>query len=114
MKLLLAQQQQSGGEESVFAGNLLRSIKSRFVDVKLQVTYALSTALDPRFKAVCYNTTSEKQWLKSQLCSAVEKSLPQGRDEEEARAPARDVSSDVWNVFELWPLPPLQALVPSD
>ncbi|XP_070392601.1 uncharacterized protein [Dermacentor albipictus] len=93
------QQQQRCGEESAFAGNLLHSMKSRFVDIKLQVTYALSTALDPRFKAVCYDTTSEKRWLKNLLCSAVEKSLLQGRDSEEPSAPAQAVSSDVWDVF---------------
>ncbi|XP_070386227.1 zinc finger BED domain-containing protein 4-like [Dermacentor albipictus] len=99
MQLLLTQQQQRCGEESAFAGNLLHSMKSRFVDIKLQVTYALSTALDPRFKAVCYDTTSEKRWLKNLLCSAVEKSLPQERDSEEPSAPAQAVSSDVWDVF---------------
>ncbi|KAH7986021.1 hypothetical protein HPB52_025261 [Rhipicephalus sanguineus] len=91
-------------EESVFAGNLLRAIKCRFGDIKLQVPYALSTALDPRFKAVCYDATCEKRWLKSELCSALEKSLPQQNDEEEpsvssASAEAASSSSDVWSVF---------------
>lgn len=76
-------------------------MKCRFADIKLQVPYALSTALDPRFKAVCYDT-SERQWLKGELCSSLEKSLPQGQEEEEptvSHAPAQAVCSDVWNVF---------------
>lgn len=104
MQLLLTQQERSCGEESVFAGNLLQAIKCRFGDIKLQVPYALSTALDPRFKAVCYDATCEKRWLKSELCSALEKSLPQQNDEEEpsvssASAEAASSSSDVWSVF---------------
>lgn len=67
MQLLLAQQLQSCWEGSVFAGNLLQAMKSTYGGIKLQVSYALSTALDPRFKAVCYDATCEKQWLKQEL-----------------------------------------------
>lgn len=101
LQLLLTQQQQSCGEESTFAKNLLHAMKCRFGDIKLQVPYAFSTALDPRFKAVCFDTC-ERQWLKGELCSSLEKNLHQEQEEEEptvSHAPAQAVCSDVWNVF---------------
>ncbi|KAG0429922.1 hypothetical protein HPB47_023163 [Ixodes persulcatus] len=104
MLVLLTQQSHSGGEESVFAGNLLRNVKSRFVDIKFQSggAHALSTLLDPRFKAVCYTVPSEKQWAKNHLCEAVEKTLPPEENSEQTQgttAPPASASSDVWDVF---------------
>lgn len=100
MQILLSRQCQNGGEEAAFAGNLLRSMKSRFVDIKMQSAHALSTLLDPRFKAVCYTEASEKQWLKNHLYSAVEKVLPpdSGKEADASCTPA-PVISDVWDVF---------------
>lgn len=66
----------------------------------MQIPYALSTVLDPRFKSVCYSHASEAQWLKSQVCSALEKSLPLKADMDSritASTPTTD--SDVWSVF---------------
>lgn len=83
--------------KSLFAGNLLRSIKSRFVEIKLQVTYASSMAADPRFRfSVTTLQVRNSGWKvnSAQLWRAWFR-----RDTEKSSAPARAVSSDVWTVL---------------
>lgn len=72
------------------------------MDIKFQSAHALSTLLDPRFKAVCYTVPIEKQWAKDYLCEAVEKTLPPEENSEQTQgttAPPAAASSDVWDVF---------------
>ncbi|KAH9383796.1 hypothetical protein HPB48_025566 [Haemaphysalis longicornis] len=98
MQILLSRRCQNGGEDAAFAGNLLRSMKSRFVDSKMQSARTLSTlAVGSEVQgSVLHRSRREK----NHLYSAVEKVLPahSGKEADASCTPA-PVISDVWVVF---------------
>lgn len=85
-----------------FAGSLLRSLKTRFVDVKMCPLLVLAALVDPRYKAVFHSAPSEKVWASSLLLSEVEKLHPTGTAqarENESAASTTDEACSVWAAF---------------
>lgn len=94
----------SGADEAApFASSLLRSLSTRFPDIKMAKVPALAMLIDPRFKSVCYTTETEKKWAKALLTSSAEKLPPplQEHDQEPSvkPGPAMGATSTVWTVF---------------
>lgn len=86
-------------EAASFAGSLLRSLKTRFVDVKICPLLAL---VDPRYKAIFHSAPSEKVWASSLQLSEVEKLHPtrtaEATENETATSTTEEACS-VWAAF---------------
>lgn len=49
----------------MLARNLVKSLKARFPGYKMTPACILTTLLDPRFKDVCFETESEKNYMRA-------------------------------------------------
>lgn len=104
MQLLPTNQAGCQGEESSFSANPLRSIKTRFVDLKMCTIFALAIILDPRLQDVCCTTSTEKQFAKTLLQTTVKCGLPPPTDNRQGEAAQSSKErleslSAVWAVF---------------
>lgn len=70
-KVVLSQRSHEPHEAAVVLG-LLKSIKTRFPDIKMSRLPALAMLIDPRYKDSCYTEKSEKQWASKLLATAAE------------------------------------------
>lgn len=89
-------------EAASFAGSLLRSLKTRFVNVKMCLLLVLATLVDPHYKAIFHSAPSEKVWTSSLLLSEVEKLHPTGTEEareNESTASTKKEACSVWAAF---------------
>ncbi|KAH9381826.1 hypothetical protein HPB48_023121 [Haemaphysalis longicornis] len=85
-----------------FAGSLLRSLKTRFVDVKICPLLVLAVLVDPRYKAIFHSAPSEKVWASSLMLSEVEKLHPTGTaeaTENETATSTTEEACSVWAAF---------------
>lgn len=94
----------SGADEAApFASSLLRSLSTRFPDIKMAKVPALAMLIDPRFKSICYTTEAEKKWARALLVSTVEKLLPSQQKQDQGCSvvpeSAMGATSTVWTIF---------------
>ncbi|KAG0437759.1 hypothetical protein HPB47_017298 [Ixodes persulcatus] len=89
-------------EVASFAISLLRSLKTRFVDVKMSPLLVLATLVDPRYKAVFHSaesTPSQKLWASSLLLSEVEKLHSTGTAETREHGSAASTTEEAYSVW---------------
>ncbi|KAH9373320.1 hypothetical protein HPB48_018373 [Haemaphysalis longicornis] len=90
-------------EAAPFAFSLLRSLSTRFPDIKMAKVPALAMLIDPRFKSICYTTEAEKKWARALLVSTVEKLLPSQQKQDQGCSvvpeSAMGAASTVWTIF---------------
>lgn len=65
----------STDEAALIASTLVRSIKTRFQDLKMCRILALGMLVDPRYKDVCYTGEGAKKWARAVFTKAVEESM---------------------------------------
>lgn len=102
-KVVLSQRSHEPDEAAVALG-LLKSIKTRFPDIKMSRLPALAMLIDPRYKDACYMEKCEKQWASKLLTTAAEEIAeyhqpPDGPSGSGACLPETPEDS-VWHAFQ--------------
>ncbi|KAH7970439.1 hypothetical protein HPB49_006877 [Dermacentor silvarum] len=75
-EVVLAEHVSEGVEAVLLASSLLRSVKTRFLDIKMSRLPALAMLVNPRYKDVCYAERPAKQWAFTLLTTAAEETVP--------------------------------------
>ncbi|CAN8016577.1 unnamed protein product [Ixodes persulcatus] len=83
-----------------FARSLLRSIATRFPDVKMALVPANAMLVDPRYKDICYTEESKKKWAKATLVAAATELMPEDCAQTSACPDTeKPPANTLWGVF---------------
>ncbi|CAN7937674.1 unnamed protein product, partial [Ixodes hexagonus] len=79
---------------------LLRSIATRFPDVKMALVPANAMLVDPRYKDICYTEESKKKWAKATLVAAATELMPEDCAQTSACPDTeKPPANTLWGVF---------------
>ncbi|KAG0444628.1 hypothetical protein HPB47_013578 [Ixodes persulcatus] len=99
-EVVLREHVREGEEAASFARSLLRSIATRFPDVKMALVPANAMLVDPRYKDICYTEESKKKWAKATLVAAATELMPEDCAQTSACPDTeKPPANTLWGVF---------------